>query len=181
MLLIVQKIIILSSSTVKLYTCQWPGVIPQLYSSFRVLTLLSPKLYCGVSGVFPDIYNCNLQLSFPSYVRVTMFAMHIYMCVVFLTFILQLSFHRNEDKTWDKWSASRGGIFLQVEIKKKLNFSVSYVVGRWDQIPDTVRQWRSSLKLLEGKVWMLEIHALVLSLFLRWYATHMYILCYVYY
>ena len=39
MLLIVQKIIILSSSTVKLYTCQWPGVIPQLYSSFRVLTL----------------------------------------------------------------------------------------------------------------------------------------------
>ena len=38
MLLIVQKIIILSSSTVKLYTCQWPGVIPQLYSSFRVLT-----------------------------------------------------------------------------------------------------------------------------------------------
>ena len=40
MLLIVQKIIILSSSTVKLYTCQRPGVIPQLYSSFRVLTLI---------------------------------------------------------------------------------------------------------------------------------------------
>ena len=43
MLLIVQKIITLSLLTVKLYTCQWPGVIPQLYSSFRVLTYVTEK------------------------------------------------------------------------------------------------------------------------------------------
>ena len=47
MLLIVQKIIILSLLTVKLYTCQWPGVVPQLYSSFRVLTCCSLYRFSG--------------------------------------------------------------------------------------------------------------------------------------
>ena len=38
MLLIVQKIITLSLSTVKLYTCQWQGVILQQFSSIAVAT-----------------------------------------------------------------------------------------------------------------------------------------------
>ena len=62
MLLIVQKIITLSLSTVKLYTCQWPGVILQQFSSIGVLTVATGRFRLAlVSRPLSREHACSKQ------------------------------------------------------------------------------------------------------------------------
>ena len=76
------------------------------------------KLYCGVSGTFPNIYNTQLSLQFSLFMGVNMSAMHRCMYVLFdhslcnfhfteMKIKLEINGQQVEEATFYKWKLRR--------------------------------------------------------------------------